>query len=398
MYGAILGDMIGAPYEFGGEMKSKDFPLFGEGARFTDDTVMTVAVAEALLDALGAEDEAIASAVAMSMQRWGRRYPNAGYGGRFRRWLAAEEPAPYGSFGNGSAMRVSAAGWLCDSLEETRRLARLSAVVTHNHPEGVKGAEAVASAIFLARQGDTKADIRTYIEAQFGYDLSMRCDAIRPTYAFDATCQGSVPQAIVAFLEGEDFEDVVRNAVSLGGDSDTIACIAGSIAEVFFGVPQTLVAECRARLPEDMLAVVDRFRAVVRPFHDHTLDGNEVIERAIDAHRVDSTTENLAEILTAIHNRMLDDGHFLVPVLADEDDSRFRFRTMTIEDGSEWIVLFTTMAAYERGEPSRLLSNFIDTTLEAGLASDARGFIINPWHQGFLLSRELTALILRKDE
>lgn len=397
MYGAILGDMIGAPYEFSQAPRDKGFPLFIEGSHFTDDSVMTVAVAEALLDTLGADDQTVSEALMAAMQRWGRCYPNAGYGGRFRHWLVAEQPAPYGSFGNGSAMRVSAAGWLCDSLAETRRLARLSAAVTHNHPEGIKGAEAVASAIFLARQGSTKEAMRAFISETFGYDLSRSCDDIRPTYTFNATCQGTVPEAITAFLEGENFEDVIRTAVTLGGDCDTLTCIAGSIAEAFYGVPPKLVDACRTRLPENMLTVIDRFQAAVQPFHDHTLDGNVVIEQAIEAHRADSTTENLAEILAAIHNRMLADGHVLVPVLADEDERCFHFRTMTIEDGSEWMVLFTSMAAYDRGEPSRVLSNFIDTTLEAGLASDVCGFIINPWHQGFLLSRELMALILRKE-
>lgn len=264
MYGAILGDMIGAPYEFGEGMKTKDFPLFSATSRFTDDTVMTVAVAEALLDTLDEDDATVQAAVIASMQRWGRCYPYAGYGGMFRQWLATDEPQPYGSFGNGSAMRVSAAGWLYESLEATRRMARLTAAVTHNHSEGMKGAEAVASAIFMARQGAHKVTIRRYVEEQFGYDLSAHCADIRSTYAFDATCQGSVPQAMIAFLEGVDFEDVIRNAVSLGGDSDTIACIAGSIAEAFFGVPEVLIDECRARLSEEMLAVVDAFEGLLR--------------------------------------------------------------------------------------------------------------------------------------
>lgn len=397
MYGAILGDMIGAPYEFSQVPRDKGFPLFIEGSHFTDDSVMTVAVAEALLDTLGADDQTVSETLMAAMQRWGRCYPNAGYGGRFRHWLAAEQPAPYGSFGNGSAMRVSAVGWLCDSLEETRRLARLSALVTHNHPEGVKGAEAVAGAIFLARQGSTKDEIRGFISATFGYDLSRSCDDIRPTYTFNETCQRTVPEAITAFLEGENFEDVIRTAVTLGGDCDTLTCIAGSIAEAFYGVPQKLVDACRARLPEDMLAVVDRFQAALYPFHNPFLDGNARIEAAIEAHRADGTAENLAEILAAIQNRMVENGHFLVPVYDSEDANQFQFRTMQLDDGSEWIVIFTSEEAYERGEPSRLLSNFIDTTLQAGLRSAASGFIINPWHQGFLLSREFAALILKED-
>ena len=259
MYGAILGDMIGAPYEFDRGMKSKAFPLFIKDSQFTDDTVMTVAVAEALMDTRGRPEAAVKAALTKAMQNWGRKYPDAGYGARFIRWLWAADPQPYDSFGNGSAMRVSPAGWLCDSLAETRRLARLTAEVSHNHPEGIKGAEATATAIFLARSGSTKEEIKARIVREFGYDLTRTCDEIRPSYRHVESCQGTVPEAITAFLEGTDFEDVIRTAVSLGGDCDTLTCITGSIAEAFFGVPALLKAECRRRLPEDMLQVLDRF-------------------------------------------------------------------------------------------------------------------------------------------
>ena len=261
MYGAILGDMIGAPYEFDHGAKTKDFPLFGKDSRFTDDTVMTIAVADALLEAGGeaADKPDVCAAVVRAMQRWGRRYPRVGYGGLFRRWLVSDKPEPYGSFGNGSAMRVAAAGWLYDTLARTREVARQTAIVTHNHAEGIKGAEATASAIFLSRGGKSKEGIKDYIVREFGYDLSRTLDEIRPFYSMDATCQGSVPEAIISFLESTDFEDTVRNAVSIGGDTDTVACIAGSIAEAFYGVPEALKAECRRRLPQEMLAVLDVF-------------------------------------------------------------------------------------------------------------------------------------------
>ncbi|MBQ9031617.1 MAG: ADP-ribosylglycohydrolase family protein [Parasporobacterium sp.] len=260
MYGAILGDMIGAPYEFDRGNKTKDFPLFSEDSQFTDDSVMTIAVAEALLGVTpGADAETVHQAVSRAMQIWGRRYPCAGYGARFINWLFAEEPQPYGSWGNGSAMRVSSAGWLFDTLEETRRAAKLTAEVTHDHPEGIKGAEATASAVFLARTGASKTDIREYIVREFGYDLSRTCDEIRPGYHHVESCQETVPEAITAFLEGTDFEDVIRTAVSLGGDCDTLTCIAGAMAEACYGVPDDLKAECRRRLPDDMLEVLDRF-------------------------------------------------------------------------------------------------------------------------------------------
>ena len=262
MVGAILGDMIGAPYEFDRGNKTKEFPLFGRESEFTDDSVMTIAVADALLGLDGSEDEdAVRRALVERMRAWGRKYPYAGYGARFIYWLAEEDPRPYGSFGNGSAMRVSSVGWLYDSLEETRRFARLSAEVSHNHPEGIKGAEATAAAIYLARTGASKEEIKAYVVQEFGYDLSRSCDEIRPTYHHVETCQQTVPEAFAAFLEGNDFEDVIRTAVSLGGDCDTLTCIAGSIAEAFYGVPAEMEAECRRRLPADMLAVLDRFEA-----------------------------------------------------------------------------------------------------------------------------------------
>ena len=259
MIGAILGDMIGAPYEFDRSPKTKKFPLFSKYSQFTDDSVMTVAVAEALLNTFGGTEDEIKSALIMSMRKWGKKYPDAGYGCRFYNWLWSKNPEPYGSYGNGSAMRVSAAGWLYDILEETRRIARLTAEVTHNHPEGIKGAEATASAIFLARTGASKDAIKDYIVSEFGYDLSRTCDEIRPAYRHVESCQKTVPEAVTAFLEGTDFEDVIRTAVSLGGDCDTLTCIAGSIAEAFYGVPDEMAAECRKRLPDDMLTVLDRF-------------------------------------------------------------------------------------------------------------------------------------------
>ena len=264
MYGAILGDIIGSPYEFDRGDKTKTFPLFSNESRFTDDTVMTLAVAEAFLDARDAgdtTDDALRAALIRRMQDYGARYPDAGYGGRFTKWLASDDPEPYNSYGNGSAMRVSAAGWLFQDLPAVLHAARLSAEVTHNHPEGVKGAQATAAAIFLSRTGSSKGEIRAFIQSQFGYDLSRTCDQIRPTYHHVLSCQETVPQAITAFLEGEDFEDVIRTAISLGGDCDTLGAIAGSMAEAFYGVPDDLKAACRARLTPHLLEVLDRFAA-----------------------------------------------------------------------------------------------------------------------------------------
>ena len=263
MYGALLGDMIGAPYEFDRGNKTKEFPLFGKGTEFTDDSVMTIAVAEALLDARGHgvenDEAAVKGLLVDSMKRWGRKYPDAGYGSKFIWWLMLEDGSPYYSYGNGSAMRVSSVGWLYNDLDTTRKVAAWTAGVTHNHPEGIKGAEVTASAIFMARNHAAEEEIRKYIMHEFGYDLNRTCDEIRPTYHHVESCQETVPEAITALLEGTDFEDVIRTAVSLGGDCDTLTCIAGSIAEAFYGVPEEMKAECRKRLPKDMLKVLDRF-------------------------------------------------------------------------------------------------------------------------------------------
>ena len=270
MIGAIMGDMIGAPYEFDTSPKTKDFPLFSNRSEFTDDSVMTVAVAEALMDSMGKTDDEIKTALAESMKKWGRIYPDAGYGCMFYQWLHTSEPKPYGSYGNGSAMRVSSAGWLFDTLEETRHVAMLTAEVTHNHPEGIKGAEATASAIWMARNGRSKDEIRNYIIQEFGYNLSRTCDEIRPAYYHIETCQKTVPEAITALMEGNDFEDVVRTAVSLGGDCDTLTCIAAGMAEAMYEIPEFMKKECRARLPEDMKAVLDRFNGVLKAWKEHT--------------------------------------------------------------------------------------------------------------------------------
>jgi len=273
MYGAILGDIIGSPYEFDRGDKTKNFPLFSEYSDYTDDTVMTIAVAEAFYDAMNVEDDEWRKKRLISgMQKFGRRYPDAGYGSMFRRWLKDRNPKPYGSYGNGSAMRVASIGWLYDDFDTVRKMAKLSAEVTHDHPEGIKGAEAVACAIFLARTGYTKGEIKEYTETLFEYDLSRTCDEIRPTYHHDESCQRTVPEAIIAFLESTSFEDAIRNAVSLGGDCDTLTCITGSIAEAFYGVPEELKQECRNRLPRDLKEVLMRFDEILDKKQKKTSD------------------------------------------------------------------------------------------------------------------------------
>ena len=264
MYGAILGDIIGSRFEFDRGDKTKDFELFTDESCYTDDTVMTLAVADALMEAgKDAGEDVIKEALIRKMKYYGNLFPNAGYGGMFFRWLFTNETRPYGSYGNGSAMRVSSAGWLYDTLDRTRQVARWTAEVTHNHVEGIKGAEAVACVMFLAREGRDKEYIKDFVVKEFGYDLSRTLDEIRPDYFHIETCQQTVPEAVTAFLEGEDFEDVIRNAVSLGGDCDTLTCIAAAMGECFYGCPEDLKKEALSRLDYELADVVKRFDEVL---------------------------------------------------------------------------------------------------------------------------------------
>ncbi len=252
MLGAIIGDIVGSIFEFNNK-RSTEFPLFSFQSTFTDDSVLTFATAKVLLDGLD---------YAQTYQDFSRRYPGRGYGGHYALWIHQQNPQPYNSFGNGSAMRVSPVGFAFTSIDETLDEARRSAEVTHNHPEGIKGAQATALAIFLARSGSSKTDIRSEISTRFGYDLSRPLDLIRKTNQFNETCQGSVPEALTAFLESSDYENAIRLAISIDGDSDTIACIAGGIAQVYYReIPDWIAAEAKSRLPQEFLEILERFEA-----------------------------------------------------------------------------------------------------------------------------------------
>lgn len=257
MLGAIVGDVVGSVYEFD-NIKTTEFPLFVERSTFTDDTVMTLAVAKALLDSFDGASVSQRELVD-TMQAYGKLYPHAGYGLKFHRWLKSKAPDPYYSCGNGSAMRVSPVAWVSDDAEIVEQLAYTSAWITHDHPEGIKGAQATAGCILLARKGASKREIREFAEQRHGYNLSFTLDEIRPTYQFDETCQKTVPQALRAFLEGASFEEVIRLAVSIGGDSDTIAAIAGSIAHAYYGIPDNIAKETYARLDGELRGVLDAF-------------------------------------------------------------------------------------------------------------------------------------------
>ena len=257
MFGAVLGDIIGSRFEFDRGGKTKDFELFTKEDSITDDSVMTAAIAAGLLDAGKDENEkTVKETVIKFMQKYGRRYPNAGYGTRFIHWIFKDNPQPYNSWGNGSAMRVSAVGWLYDSLERTREVARWTAEVSHNHSEGIKGAECTAAVRYLARTGKTKKEIKDYVIREFGYDLHETLDEIRKRHRHDESCMDSLPKALVSFFEGNSYEDVVRNAVSLGGDTDTLAAIAGAMAEGLYEIPEEIISEGLKYIPQEMQEVL----------------------------------------------------------------------------------------------------------------------------------------------
>lgn len=253
--GAIAGDIIGSSHEFR-PIKTTDFKLFDERSRFTDDTVMTIANMKWLIESKERNKDDLIDC----MHELGNEYKHVGYGGHFKIWLSNKDRESYCSYGNGSGMRSSAVGWAFDTLEEVLEYSELSSIVTHNHPQGIKGAQSIASSVFLARKGKTKKEIKEYVEETFGYDLNRTVDEIRPSYKFDVTCQGSVPEAILCFLESEDYESAVRLAVSIGGDADTQACMAGAIAEAYYGeMPKSIEIETIKILTPDLMKIVKDF-------------------------------------------------------------------------------------------------------------------------------------------
>lgn len=416
MYGAILGDIIGSPFEFDRGDKTKDFKLFSRRSHFTDDSVMTLAVCEALLKVgQDATVKEIEDTVISSMQSWGRRYPRAGYGGYFRRWLTARHPEPYNSFGNGSAMRVSAVGWLYDSLEKTRTVAKATANVTHNHPEGIKGAEATASAIFMARNGLSKEEIKKYIEKEFHYDLNRTLNEIRPDYHMDETCQKTVPEAIIAFLEATDFEDAIKNAVSLGGDTDTLGAITGSIAEAYYGIPEWLMTECRKRINKDMRVVLDDFNDVLSRKDDFP-NINKMIEEAIDQYYVQNNKDGMLEFMKTLLISIEQGGELVVPyitthsILSKEQlnsisigdaftlnhDVKLKLETVKDVKGNEWMGVFTSTNEMQKGSSGNVqINQSILSILKSVLdLEEVNGIVINPFGKHIQISKNMIVLLI----
>ena len=420
MLGAIIGDIVGSPYEWD-NIHTTDFPLMTAKSDFTDDSVMTIAVAKALMDSYGADDETIKEALVMNMQNLGRHYPNRGYGGRFRMWLQTDQPKPYNSFGNGSAMRVAAAGWLYRTLEETLHAAELTSVVTHDHPEGVKGAQSIAAAIFLARARVDKEDIRTYLVREFGYDLYRTLDEIRPTYQFDETCQGSVPESIIAFMEGKGYVDTIRKAISIGGDSDTIAAIAGSIAEAYYGIPEQVEKQAFDRLPTELRSEVYRFRQFYVKNSGRPIDGWQgIVYSAPDADlkqltnieavirdfyaRSGSAQPDANPVLEAVSKAMCHGAKVVVPVdrmpkFRGTGDTDSTVQLLCIRDAADHVFLpvFTSRSEVDKGNHPNLITDELSACVDSALnASNVDGLIINPYGQNFVLNGDALKFVTAK--
>ncbi len=422
MYGAILGDIVGSRFEFDRGELSKEFKLLTNDCQWTDDTVMTVAIAEALLDAgYDATPSEIETACIKSMQKWGQKYPYAGYGSSFIYWVSSKDPKPYGSYGNGSAMRVSPAGWMYYSIEQTRAAARATANVSHNHPEGIKGAECTAAVVYLARTGHTKKYIKEYVTKEFDYDLSETLCKMRKRHEHVETCMDSMPKALRSFFDGTSYEDVVRNAVSLGGDTDTLAAIAGAMAEAFYGMPADLIAECRYRVEKDMLEVIDRFDEYVGRIRPSDYDGDESLDelykqfvRQTDEGERKKAFEFFLEILC---NRMIFNVTVPMPFVdvnntllssididnvkagdtfKVEEDVRLKMDTMTDADGNKWLPLFLCKEEMEKGETANIIISvdMLDV-FKIGLErDDLMGVVIDPFSEPLRLDKEMIQYVL----
>ena len=422
MYGAIFGDIIGSRFEFDRGGKTKDFELFTNKCNWTDDTVMTVAVMEALMNAgKDADVDTIKKECIKSMQKWGQRYPYAGYGSRFIYWVHSPNPEPYGSYGNGSAMRVSAAGWIYDTVERTREVARATAEVSHNHPEGIKGAECTAAVMFMARTGASKEEIKEYVIKEFGYDVSRSVDELRPLHEHVESCQDSLPKALASFFEGDSYEEVVRNAVSLGGDTDTLGAIAGAMADAMYGVPVGIIAQGINRMEIDMINTVSAFKAFVvgDEYLNLLYEDNKHIKLAAEEFIKDRSEENLFTLFDVMTQRMLDDGE-APEAMIDVDNvmqsvdimnmtgndtftldngMRLRIDKLTNGDGKEWIPLYTDEEELTDGQGISISMNLpIYNILKSGLADDVAGIVINPFSVSLTMPKEVLKVVVERYE
>ena len=424
MIGAIIGDIVGSRFEFDNGNKSREFELFTKHCCFTDDTVMTIAVAEALMNAgKDAGEAAVKAELIKSMKKWGQEYPNAGYGARFISWVLTDDPEPYGSYGNGSGMRVSPVGWLYDSLDRTREVARWTAEVTHNHPEGVKGAESTATAIFMARTGASKEDIRQYLESEFDYNLSRSLEDIRPKYYHVEDCMRTMPEAFECFLEAESYEETLRNVMYIGGDTDTLGAIAGAIAEAMWGVPIKIVLDAQPFIDDDLDQVVQRFNKLVHSTRDEKADpyeNNKYIKMAVERAHETRAAEDMIMVLDVLIKRMEEEGEAPTPMVdvnnaMDEfdpeimtmgkpfqldKDMRLRKDTVTDGSGKEWFPLFTDNEELRKKPTTNISINVpIGIILEDGLNCDrVEGVVINPFGLSMPIPKDILKIVLSKSK
>lgn len=420
VYGAILGDIIGSRFEFDRGGKTKDFELFTSRDSFTDDTAMTIAIGDGLLNAgIDADIKTIKTEIIKSMQDWGHRYPGAGYGGRFYSWLFHEKnPKPYGSWGNGSAMRVSAVGWLYDSLERTREVARATAEVTHNHPEGIKGAECTAAVMYLARTGATKEEINDYVIKEFGYDYSETLDEMRKRHEHVESCMDSLPKALRSFFDGDSYEDVVRNAVSLGGDTDTLAAIAGAMAEAMYGMPVEILVTGKDYLPDDMIEILGRFDKAIGRSVDRTnpYENNKYIKMAADMVRKSGEKEAFLVLLDVLRVRLTEEGEAPTPMVDKngvmnaidlsslvmgkefklEEDLRLTIDKIKDSDGNIWVPLYTDNDEIDKGNTPNIRVNMAIEVLldEAVRYEESKGLVVNPFGDPITVPKEIVKLLL----
>ncbi len=427
MYGAILGDIAGSRFEFDRGGWTKDFEFITDEDKWTDDSVMTTAIAEALIEAgKDATIPEIEEACIKAMQKWGQRYPYAGYGARFIGWVAANDPKPYGSYGNGSAMRVSAAGWLYDSLERTREVARATANVSHNHPEGIKGAECTAAVIYLGRTGVSKEEIKDYVIKEFGYDFSETLEEMRARHKHDETCQDSLPKALRSFFDGASYEDVVRNALSLGGDTDTIAAIAGAMAEGFFDMPIMLRGECLRLVEDDMREILERFDQVIG--RGLSEDNDQYVDNApLDAAYMifqDETDENkrteaFITFLNILAKRISEEAMVPMPfvdvnnvmfqgleeakvgdTIQLKEEVRLRMDTMKDGEEDEWLPLFLSERELNKGQTANIIMPvaIIDVLKYALEWDGVQGVVINPFGKPFTMRKNMIYKFIRDYE
>lgn len=426
MIGAIIGDIAGSRFEFDRGGKTRNFTLFTRENTFTDDSVMTVAVAEALLNAgPDAGEKEIKDNLIRSMKFWGRKYPNAGYGARFIHWLFSDNVKPYGSFGNGSGMRVAAAGWLYDSMERTREVARWTAEVTHNHPEGIKGAESVAAAIYLARTGAAMGEIVEYIVKEFGYDLDRTLDDIRPYYSHVEDCMHTMPEAFTCFMEAASYEETLRNVMYIGGDTDTLCAIAGAVAEAFWGIPHDIMESAKDYIPEDFWNVYNRFIKTIYPelsSMEEEYEKNILISRAARRARESGDEEDMIMLMQTVVDRIMAEGtvpvimegaleegmeEFMVEKLEDITGNNYtqvHIPPLSIagindtNDGNRYLPLFTDDSQIEGTAREELVMDLPIKTLlqDAFIREDIAGIVVNPFSSDYILTKEAIRIILKR--